>query len=299
MASGYLKLMRPANCAMTALSVLVGAMLVTKFGAFYSLATYIAIIAAFIISGAGNAINDYVDIEADKVNKPNRPLASGKIKPKAALGFSMTLFILGMVMASFINPIALVIAVVNSLLLITYSFYLKERMLIGNASVSYLVGSGFLFGGAAMGNLVLPAVMFFLSAFANMAREIAKDMEDIKGDRLMFLKKAMTKVKRKLAHRFNMDISGNVKLRYRPRVLSVIAALCLAIAIAVSPIPFMKGMLGFVYLGLLVPTDLLFLYSIFMFSRHQKKQREYAKISKTIKMGMFFGLLAFLLGALI
>ena len=299
MASGYLKLMRPANCAMTALSVLVGAVLVTKFGAFYSLATYIAIIAAFIISGAGNAINDYVDIEADKVNKPNRPLASGKLKPKAALGFSMILFILGMVMASFINPIALVIAVVNSLLLITYSFYLKERMLIGNASVSYLVGSGFLFGGAAMGNLVLPAVMFFLSAFANMAREIAKDMEDIKGDRLMFLKKAMTKVKRKLAHRFNMDISGNVKLRYRPRVLSVMAALCLAIAIAVSPIPFMRGALGFVYLGLLVPTDLLFLCSIFMFSRHQKKQREYAKISKTIKLGMFFGLLAFLLGALI
>jgi len=210
----------------------------------------------------------------------------------------MTLFVIGIIMAFFINAAALAIAVINSLLLISYSFYLKERMLIGNASISYLVGSGFLFGGAALGNLMLPVVMFFLSAFANMAREIAKDLEDIKGDRLMFLKKAVAKAKSRIAHRFNMDISGNIRLRYRPRVLSVLAALCLLVAIAVSPIPFMHGMLGYVYLALLVPTDLLFLYSIFLFSRRQKKQREYKKISRTIKTGMLFGLLAFLLGAL-
>lgn len=299
MVVGYLKLMRPGNCAMTALSVIVGAVLVTKFGAFYSINTYIALVAAFIIAGAGNAINDYVDFDADKVNRPYRPIPSGKVRQNSALGFSLLMFIIGIAMAYFISAAALAIAVVNSFLLIAYSMYLKERMLIGNASVSYLVGSGFLFGGAAMGDVLLPSVMFFLSAFANMAREIAKDLEDIKGDRLMFLKKAVSKVKSKLAHRFNMDLSGNVKLRYRPRVLSVIAAVCLVIAIAVSPIPFMVGMLGYVYLALLVPTDLLFLYSIFLFSRHGKKKRECARISRTIKTGMMFGLLAFLLGALV
>jgi len=296
---GYLKLMRPANGIMTALSVLVGAVLVVKFGAFFSPLVYVAMIAAFLISGAGNAINDYVDIDADKVNKPYRPIPSGKVRPRAALGFSMTLFVIGITMAFFVNLAALAIAVINSLLLITYSFYLKERMLIGNASISYLVGSGFLFGGAAVGNLLLPAVMFFLSAFANMAREIAKDLEDIKGDRLMFLKKVVSKVKRSIAHRFNMDIKGNVKLRYRPRVLSVIAAVCLVVAIAISPIPFMKGMLGFVYAALLVPTDLLFLYSIFLLSRRHKQKKDYARISRTVKLGMLFGLLAFLLGALV
>ncbi len=291
--------MRPFNCAMTALSVLIGAVIVAKFGSFYNPLTYVALVAAFIIAGAGNAINDYVDVEADKVNRPYRPIPSGRVKRKAALGFSIALFVAGIVLAFFINFTAFAIAAVNSLLLITYSFYLKERMLVGNASVSYLVGSGFLFGGAAMGDVMLPVVMFFLSAFANMAREIAKDLEDIKGDRLMFLKKAVQKAKSNIAHRFNLDISGNVKLRYRPRVLSVIAAVCLIIAIAVSPIPFIAGMLGYVYAALLVPTDLFFLYSIFLFSRHGKKKREYARISKTIKMGMMFGLLAFLLGALI
>ncbi len=299
MIDGYIKLMRPANCLMTAISVLIGAVIVSRFGAFSAIDAYIAMAAAFIISGAGNTINDYVDVDADKVNKPYRPIPSGKVRRDSALSFSMLLFLIGIVMAYFINTAAFIIAVVNSLLLIAYSFKLKERMLIGNASVSYLVGSGFLFGGAAMGDVLLPSVMFFLSAFANMAREIAKDIEDIKGDRLMFLKKAVSKVKSKLAHRFNMDLSGNVKLRYRPRVLSVLAALCLVAAIAVSPIPFMVGMLGYVYLALLVPTDLLFLYSIFLFSRHGKKKRECARISRTIKTGMMFGLLAFLLGALI
>lgn len=299
MVAGFLKLMRPMNGIMTAVSVLIGAVIILKLGAFLNPATYIAMLAAFLISGAGNAINDYVDVEADKVNRPSRPIPSGKVGKRAALAFSILLFLVGIALSLFINIYALIIAAVNSLLLVAYSTKIKERMLLGNASISYLVGSGFLFGGAAMGDLMLPFIMFLLAAFANMAREVAKDLEDIKGDRLAFLKKAVAKVKKKVAHRFNMDLSGNVKLRYRPRVLSVIAAVFLALAIAVSPTPFMQGMLGFVYLVLLVPTDLLFLYSIFLFSRRQKKQREYGRISKTIKLGMFFGLLAFLLGALI
>ncbi len=296
---GYLKLMRPLNCAMTALAVLAGGIITAKLGAFYNLNIYTAMLAAFLIAGAGNAINDYVDIEADKVNRPYRPIPSGKVKPKAALVFSFILFIIGIVLAYSINLAAFAIAAFNSLLLIAYSLRLKERMLLGNMGISYLVGSSFLFGGAAMNDIMLPLLLFLLAALSNMAREIAKDLEDIKGDRLMFLKKIVNRAKTKLAQRFNMDLKGNVKLSYRPRVLSVMAAVSLALAISVSPIPYMMGMLGYVSLALLVPTDLFFLYSIFLFSRHGKKRREYARISRTIKLGMLFGLLAFLLGALI
>jgi geranylgeranylglycerol-phosphate geranylgeranyltransferase len=299
MVAGFLKLMRLPNCLMTALAVLVGAVLVLKLGAFFNPATYMAMVAAFLIAGAGNAINDYVDVAADKVNRPYRPIPSGRVGRRAALAFSVLLFLVGIALALMINVWALAIAVINSVLLVLYSTHIKERMLLGNASISYLVGSGFLFGGAAMGDLMLPFIMFLLAAFANMAREVAKDLEDIKGDRLAFLKKAVAKAKSKVAHRFNMDLRGNVRLRYRPRVLSVVAAVCLAVAIAVSPAPFVTGMLGYVYLAILVPTDLVFLYAVFLFSRREKKKREYSRISRTVKLGMLLGLLAFLLGALI
>lgn len=299
MVVGYLRLMRPLNGAMTALSVLIGAVIVAKLGAFLAPPVYLAMAAAFLISGAGNAMNDYVDADADRVNRPGRPIPSGRVRPLSALACSLALFALGIAVSFLINTAAIAIAAFNSLLLAAYSFRLKERMLLGNAGVSYLVGSGFLFGGAALGDMLLPSIIFLLASFANMAREIAKDLEDIKGDRFMFLKKVVGRLGEKIAHRFNMDLSGNVRLRYRPRTLSVVAALCLALAVAISPSPFTTGMLGYVYLALLVPTDLIFLYAIFLFSRRQKKQREYARISRTIKLGMALGLLAFLLGALV
>jgi geranylgeranylglycerol-phosphate geranylgeranyltransferase len=298
MFAAYLKLMRPLNGLMTVISVLIGGVLVSKLLAFSGLDIWLAALAAFMISGAGNAINDYTDLEADRVNKPYRPIPSGKVKPLGALVFSLCLFIIGTGIAYAINPVAFLIAGINSLLLIAYSTKLKERMLLGNLVVSYLVGSGFLFGGAALGYPALPFVLFLLALSANMAREIAKDLEDIKGDRLMFLKKAVSKAGNKIAQRFRLDTNGNVQLRYRPRVLSVMAAFCIMLAISVSPAPFMVGMLGWVYLAILVPADIVFLGCIFMLSRHGKKKREYTSISRMIKLGMLLGLLAFLLGAL-
>jgi len=218
MSLGYVKLMRPLNCLMTAVSVFIGGLIVSPvLGIFAAERIWTAMIAAFLISGAGNAINDYVDVEADRINKPKRPIPSGRVSRSSALTFSVLLFIIGIFLAGIINYVTFGIAVINSLLLIVYSTHLQNKMLLGNVTVSYLVASGFLFGGAALNNLLLPLLLALLAGLSNMAREIVKDLEDIEGDKKSFLKriakKAIKAVAPSIAERFGFDSEVQHRVR--------------------------------------------------------------------------------------
>ena len=138
-----------------------------------------------LITAAGNVINDYFDVEIDRVNRPDRPIPSGQVSLPAARAYAATLFLAGILVCLFTNELCIAIAVFNSLLLIAYAARLKRTPLLGNIAVSYLAASMFLFGGA-FGGLpglfhVIPfAVMTF---FAMLARELVKDAEDVEGDR--------------------------------------------------------------------------------------------------------------------
>jgi len=84
-------------------------------------------IAVFLITGAGNAINDYFDAGIDAVNRPDRPIPSGRLKKGYAYKFSILLFASGILTAYFIGTIPFLIALFNSLLLYFYAFSLKRK----------------------------------------------------------------------------------------------------------------------------------------------------------------------------
>ena len=308
----YLNLMRPLNCLMSVFAVFIGGLIVLEAAAFSTLHIFIAMLATFLIIGAGNAINDYFDIEADKINKPLRPLPSGRIKRTHALVFSLALFALGIILSLLLNPLTFLIATFNSLLLIFYSSSLQNKLLIGNIAVSYLVGSTFLFGGAASGkglaDIMVTAMLLLLAFFANLSREIVKDLEDVEGDKASFLKRLAGTVEKTLSgERFDIDSSGPT-LKHKTSLL-ILAQISLVLAIAVSPLPFVFGILGFSYLLFLIPTNLLFILSLSLIVISMKKaglqekakallfgKKIYRAVSKYIKFGMFFGLLAFVAG---
>jgi len=184
----YLELMRYGNCLMAGFAAVIGTLIAfnilassdalgfyspEKFPAFYSGLVFLAV---FLISGAGNVINDYFDIRIDSINRPERPIPSGRVKLKEALYFSYILFSLGSLLAISINPICGFIALFNSLLLIFYAKTLKVTPLLGNLSIGYLTGSSFLFGASVFGFEGLEAlfVLFLLAALAITARENCK-----------------------------------------------------------------------------------------------------------------------------
>lgn len=298
---GYLQLLRPLNGIMTAVSVLIGGMLIIRIepAGFLWGPVLLAMLIAFLITGAGNAINDYFDVDVDRINRPRRPIPSGRVSKRGALAFSLGLFIIGVLLAGFINWITFIIALFNSLLLIAYSYYLQNKLIMGNIAVSYMVGSGFLFGGACLGNLELPLLLLLLAMLANTAREIVKDLEDLEGDRAGFIRRLSLKAKKQaleLAGRFGVR-AGSTELRYSKQ-LKFGAAVSLALAIAISPAPYMLGILGLSYVFVVAVTDIIFLACIFGVARSRGK-RGYGRISMGIKLGMLFGLIAFLAGVFI
>ncbi len=296
---GYLRLLRPGNAVTGSIAVMVGGFLVLSrlgYPQGLLLNLLIAMLAVFLILGAGNAINDYFDIESDRINRPKRPIPSGQVGRKKALAFSIMLFLIGIALSGFINWVCFAIAVINSLILIAYSLELQDRILWGNIAVSYLVGSTFLFGGAALGNLTLPLLLMLLAGLSNLSREIMKDLEDIEGDKLKFLKRLTSGIKSRIAERFGFS-GGRARIRYDKKI-TIVAAVSLLLAIFVSPLPYIMGILGISYLLILIPTDFLFVLAIALMSRASRK-RQFHRISKVIKLGMLLGLVAFIIGVLV
>lgn len=288
----YVETLRPANSLMAAVAVIIGGLIVIKG---ISQDLMLAALAAFLITCAGNAINDYTDVESDRINRPKRPIPSGRVSARSVLAFSIILFAAGIAVSGLVNWVVFAIAVFNSLILVLYSFHLQNKLLIGNVAISYLVGSAFLFGGAAVDNVVLPALLGLLAGFSNIGREITKDLQDIEGDKAGFLKR-LAKAGTAIVERFG--IAGRKpKLKHKTRLLTM-AALSLALAVTVSPAPYILGMLRLPYLIVLVPTNLAFVYAIYLLARGRGRA-SYSRISKAIKLGMLLGLVAFLAGALL
>jgi len=141
-----------------------------------------AAVTVLLITVSTNAWNDYIDIEIDRVNKPERPLPRGLISPRGALLFFIAGSALSLVTAAFINLPAFFIALGSNLLLYLYSWKLKCTVLWGNAAVATIIALCFIFGGVAAGN-IQPVLMLAVSVFfAMMGREILKTMADYKGD---------------------------------------------------------------------------------------------------------------------
>lgn len=176
------QLARPVNGLITMASVLVAAVLAGSLEPLEAVA--LACASAGLINAAGNTINDYFDVEIDRVNKPCRPLPAGRISPRGALLAAGVEFVSGNLLAAIISPAMLLFAVFFSALICIYSSHLKRTPLWGNVAVSLTSAAAFIYGGMAVQRpreAVIPALFAF---FYHLGREIIKDMEDMTGDRL-------------------------------------------------------------------------------------------------------------------
>jgi geranylgeranylglycerol-phosphate geranylgeranyltransferase len=264
----WLEILRPFNCLMAGAAAIIGLLIA---GGFDATASSLIFLSVFLITGAGNAVNDYYDREIDAVNRPDRPIPRGHISPKDALSYSLLLFAAGCILAELVNQICLAVAALNSVLLFFYARNLKATPLVGNLCVAYLTGSTFIFGGAAHGlqgmeaNLV-PAGLSFL---ATMSREIAKDIEDMEGDRKGGAK--------------TLPIIAGEKIS---------AALAAAFALAGMALSYLPPF-GTAYLLIVTAADLFLLSSVWKIIKGDASGSQ-----KALKMGMAVALLAFLAAAL-
>lgn len=180
--AGLFTITRPVNAIAAGIAAMVASFIAT--GTIIP-AVLLLFIIVTLITAAGNVINDFFDVEIDRVNRPDRPIPSGQVAIQAARSYAVTLFLAGILVCLFTNELCIAIAIFNSFLLIGYAARLKRTLLLGNIAVSYLAASMFLFGGALGGLTGLFHVIPFaiMTFFAMLARELIKDAEDVEGDR--------------------------------------------------------------------------------------------------------------------
>lgn len=273
-----LEMMRYKNCAMAGLAAVIGAAIAYSAAPGNVLWTPLVFITVFLITGAGNAVNDYFDAAIDAINRPERPIPSGRIKKESAFRVSIVLFAAGIVIAYFTGKtlIPFFIAIFNSLLLFFYAFSLKRKVFIGNLSIAYLTGSTFLYGGAAYGQegFTITLVLFFLSMLATLSREIVKAIEDMEGDR--------------------KEGAVTLPIKVGERPAAYIASAIGVLAVALSPLPYVMGLFNRSYLIAVGIADLIFLYAVLLILKKNPPAS-----SRYFKVAMFFALVAFIAGSVL
>jgi geranylgeranylglycerol-phosphate geranylgeranyltransferase len=270
-ARGLLELMRPVNTVAAGALTFIGAFVAG--GAFgEAAATAAAVGATWLATGAGMAINDYFDREIDAINAPERPIPRGAVTPRGALAFSVALFVGAMVLAALLPLLALGIAAVNLVGLVTYTTYFKGLPGAGNALVAYLVGSTFLFGAAAVGDPLAGGILAVLAALSTFTREVIKDVEDVAGDREEGL--------------------NTLPIAIGPRRALALAAVLLVVAVAASPVPYYLGTFGVWYLVVVVPADALMLVAAY------RSFEDPTAGQQLLKAGTFVAAAAFVVGRL-
>ena len=305
---GYAGLLRLGNCIMAFLGVLTGAVVESlMFFSLFNLADYpptlgwlvffdtplwsalslishfqtypivsvvLAGVAAFLVTGAGNALNDYYDRDLDKKAHPERPLPSGEVTPKGAWNFAMVLFAVGLVISLLVNFLCLLIAIVNTYVLFAYERKYKARGLSGNLSISYLTASVFLFGGASVLSFKFVPILFLLALLANVGREITKDIEDVEAD---------AKYRRTLPMTTSKEGAARTATRY----------IWLAVYFSFVPMFYLVvfpdlGLKLILYLIIVVVADAIFIYSCRFVMKDPKRAQTLMKIGMAMAIVSFF-----------
>jgi geranylgeranylglycerol-phosphate geranylgeranyltransferase len=181
----YLALTRPGNVVLTAVAVVAGSFIAAGDNILdFQVEIAIASLAAMMLVGGGNALNDYNDRESDKENHPNRPIPAGLISADETLVYSRVLLSAGLLIVLFglANKLPFIIALIGTITLISYENKLKALGLSGNIAVGFMSGAVFLYAGMVVNDPGPTLWMFGLAFLATVAREIVKDIQDLEGD---------------------------------------------------------------------------------------------------------------------
>ncbi len=263
----YIEIIRPGNAIMSAIVIILVAIIDRSF----NLPIFLAMLAVFFETAAGNVINDYFDYHIDLINKPERPIPSGRISLKNGKNYGYLLFILGTICGFLIsyltnNWIPFLIVLLADVVLYLYAYKLKSTPLIGNLAVGFMTGFGFVFGGFTLNHESIIITSIFLGFFAfvmTTARELVKDIEDMEGDKL--------------------EGAKTLPILYGEKITSILAFILIIIDCAY-------------YLIVIAIAVLLFLYSAFLIIKNQDKTTA-AKVSKYLKIGMLIAFVAFIFGS--
>ena len=275
----YFAMMRPVNCAMIGFAVVVGAF-VSKPATLEGPALGLGFLTGFAICAYSMVINDYYDIEVDRVNQPERPLPSGMASTRGALVLASSMLVLGAAASVvLLNWAAVAVALLYAFLSWLYNYRAKKFGIWGNLIVASSLAIPFIYGGVVTGGSVASSLLLFMAGTAllsGVGREIVKAMADTVGDERRGI--------RSFARVHGMRRAAAAGAAFF--LLAVVSSILPLIVLSVST---------FYRYGVLIP-DAVFVYLAYRTLSAPTAERALV-VKRQALLGMLIGLLVFIGGA--
>ncbi len=279
-ARGLLELLRLPYWMMTG-----GLSLITAFAITKELISFDSILLIFFsmacITSAGFSINDYFDKESDAIIKPKRPIPSGALSLKQVIAISAILFTVGLALAFLINWLSFLILLIDCILLVIYSAFIKRKSgFAANVLVGLLVGTAFLYGEATVSqNVSLISISLYPICFGTIGGNILRDILSLKGDSQIGYPTLPKKIGNK----------GSIQ----------IAALFFVATAILAPLPFFFQFFSIFYLSLITLWSILLVYSSIRLLTSQPTIDNVRKYERLITMSMMLLILSLILEAVV
>ena len=281
-ARACVRLVRVVNSLMVGLAVIVGLVIVLGRNV-ASLGTgrlIMAYMTGFFISGASMVLNDIVDVEIDRVNAPDRPIASGVITVREAWACHLTLAFLGLASSAPLGIWPLIVALAGWLLGVAYDLWGKRSGFPGNLMVALATSLPFPYALAVAGVVERRILVYWAMVFLTvLGREIVKDIADVEGDREAGVR--------------------SLPIIWGARRSALLAAAFYLVAVALSPLPLIWGDVNpLAYAPLVVIVDAILVWESVGIILDPSRERA-LKSKKRVLWGMLIGLIAFLTAGLV
>ncbi|MBY8985112.1 MAG: geranylgeranylglycerol-phosphate geranylgeranyltransferase [Candidatus Lokiarchaeota archaeon] len=282
-----IEILRPINGLMGGLTVIIGILntrididlFTLVFNIIFGILTY------FFISGSSMVINDYYDIEIDKINRPERPIPRGSITLKQAKILWIITILIGTILSIIhsllfnIGYLVPIIVVFMAFIGWLYAAWGKKSGFLGNIIVGVSFSIGLIYGAMLNNSFIPPYIYYFFltSFFLLLSREVIKGCEDVEGDK--------NEGVRTLAIRIGIKKSTMVSMIF---AIIAIVFYILPLFTVINQLLFLISMV----FGLAVV-----LFAVILMLKGNLVNKDFKKVSLLLKIGAFLGLLTFLLAS--
>jgi geranylgeranylglycerol-phosphate geranylgeranyltransferase len=271
---GAVRMTRPLNVLLLFMGVMVGGTLAAGRDAFLWPQNRILLLAAVVacLIGAGaNIINDILDADIDRVNRPARPIPAGEVPVPLAWALCGIAWMGGFGIALYLSYAHAGIAFGAAVMLFLYNVRLKRVVLLGNLTVATIVGVAVIYGGLSMGSAGDAAVGSVFAFLTTVAREVMKDAQDRTGDLRQGIR--------------------TFPILYGDSAAVILCSTVLLLTVALTPIPYLAFDYSRLYLLLVMLVDGLLLASIWALDADRLEHAS-GRASVLLKSGMAAGMFA-------
>jgi heme O synthase-like polyprenyltransferase len=140
----YLQLTRPANLV-TAITDILAGMAIAQF-TFSSFSPALLVVSTLGLYGGGVVMNDVFDAKLDSIERPERPIPSGKVPLSSATVLGISLLLLGILAAAMFSLQSGMIAIIVALLTILYNRFAKHHVFFGPLTMGMCRGGNLILG---------------------------------------------------------------------------------------------------------------------------------------------------------